>query len=84
METIAGSTWRHEGHVGGQEETLFSPLGTKRYFHVNNIHEKITQFWFAEKEVQLFCNTSAKLVTRGQITNGFWVAENTKETTKNQ
>ena len=30
------------------------------------------------------CNTSAKLVTRVQITNGFWLAENTKETTKNQ
>ena len=50
----------------------------------NNIHEKITQFWLAEKGVQLFCNTSAKLVTRVQITNGFWLAENTKETTKNQ
>ena len=50
----------------------------------NNIHEKITQFWLAEKGVQLFCNTSAKLVTRVQITNGFLLAENTKETTKNQ
>ena len=30
------------------------------------------------------CNTSAKLVTRLQITNGFWLAENAKETTKNQ
>ena len=28
------------------------------------------------------CNTSTKLVTRVQITNGFWLAENTKETTK--
>ena len=27
----------------------------------NNIHEKITQFWLAEKGVQFFCNTSAKL-----------------------
>ena len=25
----------------------------------NNIHEKNTQFWLAEKGVQLFCNTSA-------------------------
>ena len=50
----------------------------------NNIHEKITQFWLAEKRVQLFSNTSAKLVTQVQITNGFWLAENTKETTKNQ
>ena len=50
----------------------------------NNIHEKITQFWLAEKGVQLFSNTSAKLVTQVQITNGFWLAENTKETTKNQ
>ena len=38
----------------------------------------------AEKGVQFFCNTSAKLVTRVQISNGFWLAENTKETTKNQ
>ena len=50
----------------------------------NNIHEKITQFWLAEKGVQLFSNTSAKLVTQVQITNGFWLAENTKESTKNQ
>ena len=28
-------TWRHGGHVGGQEQKYFSPLGTKRYFHVN-------------------------------------------------
>ena len=35
----------------------------------NNIHEKITQFWLAEKGVQLFCNTSAKCVTRVQTCN---------------
>ena len=35
----------------------------------NNIHEKITQFWLAEKEVQFFCNTSAKCVTRVQTCN---------------
>ena len=35
----------------------------------NNIHEKTTQFWLAEKEVQLFCNTSAKCVTRVQTCN---------------
>ena len=29
------STWRHGGHVGGQEQKHFSPLGTKRYFHGN-------------------------------------------------
>ena len=50
----------------------------------NNIHEKITQFWLTEKGVQLFSNTSVKLVTQVQITNGFWLAENTKETIKNQ
>ena len=26
-----------------------------------NIHEKVTQFWLAEKGVQFFCNTSANL-----------------------
>ena len=36
---------------------------------INNIHEKITQFWLAEKGVQLFCNTSAKCVTRVQTCN---------------
>ena len=30
------------------------------------------------------CNAIAKLVTRVQITNGFWLAENRKETTKDQ
>ena len=29
-------TWRHGGHVGGQEQKHFSPLGTKLYFHVNS------------------------------------------------
>ena len=28
-------TWRHGGHVDGQEQKHFSPLGTKLYFHVN-------------------------------------------------
>ena len=28
-------TWRHGGHVGGQEQKHFSPLGTKLHFHVN-------------------------------------------------
>ena len=54
------------------------------------MHEKITQFWLAEKGMQSSVtrvqtgNTSAKLVIRVQITNAFWLAENTKETTKNQ
>ena len=29
-------TWRHGGHVGGQEQKHFSPLGTKLNFHVNS------------------------------------------------
>ena len=29
------STWRHGDHVGSQGQKHFSPLGTKRYFHVN-------------------------------------------------
>ena len=29
-------TLRHGGHVGGQEQKHFSPLGTKLYFHVNS------------------------------------------------
>ena len=33
----------------------------KAYFPTNNIHEKITQFWLAEKGVQFFCNTSENL-----------------------
>ena len=27
---------RHGGHVGGQEQKHFSPLGTKLHFHVNS------------------------------------------------
>ena len=66
--------------------TRGAPLGATgaRESPANNIQEKIAQFWLAEKGVQLFCNASAKLVTRVQTTNGFWLAENTKETTKNQ
>ena len=30
------------------------------------MYEKITQFWLAEKGVQLFCTTSAKPITRVQ------------------
>ena len=33
-------TWRHSGHVGGQEQKHFSPLGTKLYFHVNSLRKK--------------------------------------------
>ena len=27
-------TWRHGGHVGGQEQEHFSPMGIKLYFHI--------------------------------------------------
>ena len=36
LEYYLVCTWRHGGHVGGQEQKHFSPLGTKRYFHVNS------------------------------------------------
>ena len=29
-------TWRHGGHVSGQKQKHFSPLGNKLYFHVNS------------------------------------------------
>ena len=45
------------------------------YSKTDNIHEKITQFWLAEKGIQFFWV---------QITNSFWLADNTKETAKNQ
>ena len=56
----------------------------------NNMHEKnysILIGW--EMSAVLLarvqtCNTSAKLVTPVQITNGSWLAENTKETINNQ
>ena len=38
-------TWRHGGHVGGQEQKHLSPLGTKLYFHVN-YSRKIILYWF--------------------------------------
>ena len=31
------------------------------YSKTDNIHEKITQFWLAEKGIEFFCNTSANL-----------------------
>ena len=37
-------TWRHGGHVGGQEQKHFSPLGTKLYFHVHSLRN-ILLFW---------------------------------------
>ena len=37
-------TWRHGGHVGGQEQKHLSPLGTKRHFHVN-YWEKNLLYW---------------------------------------
>ena len=39
------STWRHAGHVGGQEPKHFSPLGTKRYFHVNSSRKFFSALW---------------------------------------
>ena len=54
--------------AGGFQQLCFSWVSEWRpkewfssscsYF-CNNIHEKITQFWLAEKGVQFFCNTSA-------------------------
>ena len=37
-------TWRHGGHVGGQEQKHFSPLRTKNYFHLNS-SGKILLYW---------------------------------------
>ena len=37
-------TWRHGGHVGGQEQKHLSPLGTRLYFHVN-YSRKIILYW---------------------------------------
>ena len=37
-------TWRHGGHVGGQEQKHLSPLGTKLYFHVNYSRKTIL-YW---------------------------------------
>ena len=31
-------TRRHGGHVGGQEQKHFSPLGTKLYFRVHKLY----------------------------------------------
>ena len=29
-------TLRHDGHVGGQEQVHFSPMGTKLHLHINS------------------------------------------------
>ena len=34
-------TWRHGGHVGGQEQKHFSPLWTKLYFQINSSRKTI-------------------------------------------
>ena len=36
--------WRHGGHVGGQEQKHFSPLGNELYFDAN-LAEKFLLFW---------------------------------------
>ena len=35
FQVLLVCTWRHGGHVGGQEQKHFSPQGTKLYFPVN-------------------------------------------------
>ena len=41
---LLGLRGLHGRHVGGQELKHFSPLGTKRCFHVNSSREKIYCF----------------------------------------
>ena len=36
--------WRQRGHVSGQEQMHFSPLGTKRHFHVDS-SKRILMYW---------------------------------------
>ena len=36
--------WRHGGHVGGQEQKHFSPLGNELYFDAN-LAEKFLLYW---------------------------------------
>ena len=60
------------GFIKLRKRSIFvidSNLNGSAFTALNNIHEKITQFWLAEKGVQLFCNTSAKCVTRVQTCN---------------
>ena len=37
-KAIAGLHVTHGGHVGGQEQKHFSPLGTKLYFRVHKLY----------------------------------------------
>ena len=37
-------TWRHGGHVGGQEQKHFAPLGTKLCCHVNSLKKNLL-YW---------------------------------------
>ena len=48
-----------EGGGGVLENVEKNSLQRLQISNTNNIHEKITQFWLAEKGVQFFCNTSA-------------------------
>ena len=36
VDEASNNTWRHGGHVGGQEQWSVSPLGTKLYFYANS------------------------------------------------
>ena len=36
--------WSHGGHVGAQKQRYFSPLGTKRHFHVNSSRKNSIAF----------------------------------------
>ena len=59
--------------VPGDEKAKSGSSGALGTTMTTNIHKKNTQFSLAEKGVQLFCNMSAKLVTRVQISNRFLI-----------
>ena len=67
--------------------SLFKPiiLQFSQFCNPNNIHEKITQFWLAERGVQLFCKTSANLKHECKLQMLFdWLKTQKKPTRTNQ
>ena len=57
-------TWRHGGHVGGQEQKHFSPLGTKLYFHVNSSRKY--SFVLTPNMAALSCGCKPRIVLKNE------------------
>ena len=65
--------WRHGGHVGGQEQKHFAPLGTKLYFRVNSAR-KNSVVW-PPNMTTLSRGYKPRIANRGQVSL-YWLCYN--------